>query len=200
MRGSDGTVAPDGADVRRDSPGRARVEQAALRLFADEGVGQTSLQNIADALGVSKATVYWHYRSKDEIVLAALRPALQELERLADAAERARSRRARAELLVTGVVDLLLSNRRGLTLLMGDVAARRLLEQNRSLTGVVSRILDLLAGPDRDPAARVAATVFLAGLPGPTADPGSAGLSDGELREHLVESGRRLLSVRRSAR
>ncbi|WP_051516023.1 TetR/AcrR family transcriptional regulator [Candidatus Blastococcus massiliensis] len=200
MRGSHGAAGPDGGAARRESPGRTRVEQAALRLFADEGVSETSLQKIADALGVTKAAVYWHYKSKDEIVLAALRPALQELERLADAAEAERSRRARVELLVTGIVDLLLSNRRGLTVLVGDVAVRHLLEQDPSLIGVVGRIVDLLSGPDHEPGARVAATLFLAGLPGPTTDPGSVSLGDDELREHLLESGRRLLTGRRSTR
>lgn len=200
MSGTPTTTSPDRAGERTASAGRVRVEQAALRLFAEEGVSETSLQKIADALGVTKAAVYWHYRSKDEIVLAALRPALAELERLADAAEAERSRRSRVELLVAGVVDLLISNRRGLTVLMGDLAVRHLLEQNPALIGVVRRIVDLLAGPDDDAGLRVAALVFLAGLPGPAADPSGAAIGDEELREHLVDSGRRLLLARRSPR
>lgn len=200
MSGVQGPALPEGRTDRRSTAGRARVEQAALRLFADEGVSETSLQKIADALGVTKAAVYWHYKSKDDIVLAALRPALDELERLADTAEAERSRRRRVELLVTGVVDLLISNRRGLTVLMGDVAVRHLLEQNPSLIGVVERIIDLLTGPDQDPGLRVAATLFLAGLPGPATDHRNASLDDAQLRDHLVDSARRLLLGRRSAR
>lgn len=200
MSGLPETTLPAGAADRGGSSGRTRVEHAALQLFAEGGVSETSLQMIADALGVTKAAVYWHYRSKDEIVLATLRPALDELERLARAAEAERGRRGRVELLVSGVVDLLISNRRGLTVLMGDVAVRHLIKQNPELLGVVERILDLLTGPERDPALRVAATLFLAGLTGPATDPGSACLSDADLREHLIDCGRRLLLSRRSAR
>ena len=54
---------------------RARVIDAALALFADHGVNGTSLQMIADHLGVSKASVYYQFHSKDDIVLAVIRPA-----------------------------------------------------------------------------------------------------------------------------
>jgi AcrR family transcriptional regulator len=198
MSGTTDTVPTEGTTERGAGAGRARVEQAALRLFAEDGVSETSLQRIADALGVTKAAVYWHYRSKDEIVLAALRPALDELERLADAASTERSRRGRVELIVAGVVELLISNRGGLSVLMGDVAVRHLLEQNPALMGVLERIVELLAGPE--PGRRVAATLFLAGLPGPAADPGAAALDDADLREHLIDSGRRLLLPRRPPR
>lgn len=198
MSGTAGTASPEGAVERGAGTGRARVEQAALRLFAEEGVSETSLQKIADALGVTKAAVYWHYRSKDEIVLAALRPALDELERLADAASAERSRRGRVELIVAGVVELLISNRGRLSVLMGDVAVRHLLEQNPELMGVLHRIVELLAGPEPD--RRVAAALFLGGLPGPAADPVVAALDDDELRAHLVDCGRRLLLPRRPAR
>ncbi len=198
MSAGPGTKQAEGTADRGAGGGRARVEQAALRLFAEEGVSETSLQKIADALGVTKAAVYWHYRSKDEIVLAALRPALEELERLADAAAAERSRRGRVELIVGGMVDLLISNRGGLSVLMGDVAVRHLLEQNPQLMGVLHRILELLAGPEPD--RRVAAALFLAGLPGPAADPAGAALDDAVLREHLIDCGRRLLLPRRPAR
>ena len=40
------------------SPAQARVVTAAAALFAERGVGGTSLQMIADANGVTKAAVY----------------------------------------------------------------------------------------------------------------------------------------------
>ncbi len=198
MSEGSGATSTASATDRGGTAGRARVEQAALRLFAEDGVSETSLQKIADALGVTKAAVYWHYRSKDEIVLAALRPALDELERLAERAGAERSRRGRVELLVAGVVDLLISNRCGLTVLMGDLAVRHLLAQNPTLLGVLERIVDMLAGSE--PAQRVAATLFLAGLTGPATDPVNVSLDDADLREHLIDSGRRLLLPRRLAR
>src|SRR5262249_40185299 len=52
------------------SAAQTRIIEAALDLFAEHGIGGTSLQMIADALGVTKAAVYHQYNTKDEIVLA----------------------------------------------------------------------------------------------------------------------------------
>ena len=66
---------------------QARVITAALELFAEHGVGGTSLAMIADSLGVTKAAVYHQYRTKDEIVIAAAELDLARLEEALDAAE-----------------------------------------------------------------------------------------------------------------
>ena len=69
---------------------------AALALFAENGVGGTSLQMIADAIGVTKAAVYHQFKTKEEIVVAAVEVELARLEPALDAAEaEARSARAR---------------------------------------------------------------------------------------------------------
>jgi len=49
---------------RAQSPGARRIESAARRLFANRGYAGTSMAEIAAAAGVSKATVFHHYRSK----------------------------------------------------------------------------------------------------------------------------------------
>jgi len=46
------------------SPGARRIETAARRLFANRGFAGTSMSEIAAAAGVSKATVFHHFRSK----------------------------------------------------------------------------------------------------------------------------------------
>ena len=56
--------------------GRARVLNAALELFAEHGVSGTSLQMIADHLGVTKAAVYHQFNTKEEIVRAVARAEL----------------------------------------------------------------------------------------------------------------------------
>jgi AcrR family transcriptional regulator len=42
----------------RYTPARTQVIEAALALFAEHGIDGTSLQMIADAMGVTKAAVY----------------------------------------------------------------------------------------------------------------------------------------------
>jgi len=47
---------------------RARIEEAAIRLFAERGVEGTSVRDIAAAVGVTEAALYRHLTSKDEFV------------------------------------------------------------------------------------------------------------------------------------
>jgi AcrR family transcriptional regulator len=47
-----------------------RIETAALRLFAQKGVGETSVRDIAGAAGVSDGALYRHFPSKAALVRA----------------------------------------------------------------------------------------------------------------------------------
>ncbi|MEV6212410.1 helix-turn-helix domain-containing protein [Kitasatospora sp. NPDC051914] len=47
---------------------RARIIEVALELFASQGYEKTSLREIADRLGVTKAALYYHFKTKDDIV------------------------------------------------------------------------------------------------------------------------------------
>jgi AcrR family transcriptional regulator len=49
---------------------RERILDIALDLFTTQGYDKTSLRQIADRLGFSKAAIYYHFASKDEILLA----------------------------------------------------------------------------------------------------------------------------------
>lgn len=49
-----------------------KVLEAALNLFAERGIDLTSMDAIAEASGVSKATIYKHWRDKDTLCLEAL--------------------------------------------------------------------------------------------------------------------------------
>ena len=60
------------ARPRTPAPGARRIESAARRLFAARGYTGTSMAEIAAAAGVSKATVFHHYRSKRELYEALL--------------------------------------------------------------------------------------------------------------------------------
>ncbi|KJK58349.1 TetR/AcrR family transcriptional regulator [Saccharothrix sp. ST-888] len=47
---------------------RARILDVALELFSEQGYEKTSLREIADRLGVTKAALYYHFKTKDDIV------------------------------------------------------------------------------------------------------------------------------------
>jgi AcrR family transcriptional regulator len=47
---------------------RTRIQQIAIELFTENGYEATSLREIAERLGVTKAALYYHFRTKDEII------------------------------------------------------------------------------------------------------------------------------------
>jgi AcrR family transcriptional regulator len=56
------------AHAGRRGDTRARIQQVALELFAEQGYERTSLREIAERLGVTKAALYYHFKSKEDIV------------------------------------------------------------------------------------------------------------------------------------
>ncbi|GAA1847883.1 TetR/AcrR family transcriptional regulator [Actinomadura bangladeshensis] len=176
---------------------RSRLLAAALELFVRHGVGGTSLQMIADELGVTKAAVYHQFQSKADIVGAVIAPAIAELEAVADAAEAQRRRTDRLRVALDGVVDLVVRHRRLLAMIMTDPQVGRLVRARPPLRELEERIDAVLTGPDPDAetlvqCAMVSGALMLAGL-----DPRLAELDDETLRRHLSTTVHRMLHLRR---
>ena len=84
------------ADDARRTDTRERILEVAGRLFADQGFAGTSIRDIADELGVTKAALYYHFTSKDAIFaelveqpLARIRDVMAETNDLSTPAARA---------------------------------------------------------------------------------------------------------------
>ncbi|MBB5101152.1 TetR/AcrR family transcriptional regulator [Streptomyces spectabilis] len=60
------------ASQRRGRGGRERVLAAAARLFAAQGINATGMEQIAEEAPVSKRTLYAHFRTKNDLVIAHL--------------------------------------------------------------------------------------------------------------------------------
>jgi len=58
--------------VRSSDPTRARILAAASRLFYAEGIRAVSVDAVAETAGLTKKTLYYHFRSKDDLVAAYL--------------------------------------------------------------------------------------------------------------------------------
>ncbi|MFP5370006.1 MAG: TetR family transcriptional regulator [Actinomycetes bacterium] len=54
------------------SPTRRGLLAGAARAFAESGLRRTTMQSVAGAAGVAKATLYNHFRTKDEVARALL--------------------------------------------------------------------------------------------------------------------------------
>jgi len=52
---------------------RARIIDAALRLFADKGFSGTRTKEIAEAAGISETLIFQHFKTKEDLYRAALR-------------------------------------------------------------------------------------------------------------------------------
>ena len=53
---------------------RTEILDVASELFTEKGYDATSLREIAERLGITKAALYYHFRSKDDILRALLEP------------------------------------------------------------------------------------------------------------------------------
>ena len=54
------------------NPTRERIITAASRLFYSEGIRAVSVDAVAETAGLTKRTLYYHFRSKDDLVAAYL--------------------------------------------------------------------------------------------------------------------------------
>ena len=131
------------------SAGAQRVLDAALELFAEHGFEGTSLQQIADRLGVTKAAVYYHFRTKDDLLRALVEPAFDELDALLAQAEALPRDTARQKHALEVFGDYLLRHRGAAEWMQNDAAALTrpvVLERKSGLEQRLHRLLT--TGPD----------------------------------------------------
>jgi AcrR family transcriptional regulator len=175
---------------------QARIIEAALVLFAEHGISGTSLQMIADAIGVTKAAVYHQYNTKDEIVLAVAEVVLTRLEAAVTAAEAERSRSRAREALIAAMIELAVERRRMASVLQRDPVMLRFLEEHEPFRRVMERVNRLLMGGAADPRARVLAATIAATVAGAVIHPLVLDLDDESLRSQLLKQVRKLLPLR----
>jgi AcrR family transcriptional regulator len=178
------------------TPAQARVIEAALALFAEHGIGGTSLQMIADAIGVTKAAVYHHYNTRDEIILAVAEVVLEGLEAAVEAAESERSRARARDLLIARMVDLAVETRGMAGVIQRDPVMLRFLEEHEPFRHVMERVNRVLMGGTSDARARVRAALVAAAVAGAVIHPLVLELDDETLRGQLVRQLRSLLPSR----
>jgi AcrR family transcriptional regulator len=66
---------------------RAHIQRVALELFIEEGYDKTSLREIAEKLGVTKAALYYHFPTKDDIVSSLIEHRVAAVDALMEWAE-----------------------------------------------------------------------------------------------------------------
>lgn len=63
---------------------REQILDTARRLFIQQGYHGLAMREISEALGVSKAALYYHFKDKEELFLAVLNIHLDEIESIID--------------------------------------------------------------------------------------------------------------------
>jgi AcrR family transcriptional regulator len=176
---------------------RARLLDTALELFCHRSFAGTSLQMIADQLGITKAAVYHHFKTRDEILAAVIRPAVEDVAAVIAEASAQRTPTARAERMLSGWVDMTIRHRSLIALLQVDPAVKPLLKDQENASILLEQPCDLLAGHLTGAAGGISAQVALFGIAAATSKPELREFDDGELREILLDVGRRILGLRR---
>jgi len=174
---------------------RQQILETAQRLFAELGYDATSLQMIADEMGLTKAAVYYHFRAKNELLHAAMLPGIQRLKLLIDEAAAIRGRRGRIEHLANGFADFLVQHRHNAVMADSDPAAKR--DKLNDSVKLRQCALTLLFGDNPTGTERLAlGAVYRL----PDCLPELVDLTDAELREALHSTFLRLLRVPSGAR
>lgn len=79
---------------------RARIQDVALDLFIEEGYDKTSLREIAERLGVTKAALYYHFPTKEDIVSSMVEDRMAQLKEIIDwAREQPRTEEMRRDVI-----------------------------------------------------------------------------------------------------
>lgn len=142
---------------------RARIQAVAIELFTEQGYEKTSLREIAERLGVTKAALYYHFKSKDDIVDSFVSDRLDRLDALIKLAEEQPADAARRRELISRYADEFFGS--------SGHSVMRFFDQNQTVLKSLpagqmmrDRLLHLataLAGPGDSPTAQLRATLAL---------------------------------------
>jgi AcrR family transcriptional regulator len=111
---------------------RRRILDVALELFVEQGYDRTSLREIAERLGFSKAALYYHYKAKDDILQSLADELIADLEGVIDRAGEEPPGPERGRHVLTEMVDLMLRHRRLAQLILTQSAAIQRLKESRA--------------------------------------------------------------------
>jgi AcrR family transcriptional regulator len=183
-------------ELPRLTPAQTRIVDAAQRLFEERGVNGTSLQMIADELGITKAAVYHKFRTKDEIVLATVARELQPLQELLDQADALDDPVASFDAVVDGLITHALSRRNRKLLLRDDPVVVKLLAEHAQFRLLMERMYEALTRAGIE--SRVQAVMFTSSIGAAAIHPLVAQLDDDALAAELHRFARHLMAQPRA--
>jgi AcrR family transcriptional regulator len=138
------------------------IARLALELFTTKGYAGTSVRDIAEAMGLTKAGVSYHFPAKEDLLHYVVDPVLHAVDEVVDGA--AHSPPASPRDVLAAYLAVILEHRMEVGLIVNDpavvhhpVLGPRIDEQHR-------RLRALLVGPDAGTAQKVRASAALGAL------------------------------------
>jgi AcrR family transcriptional regulator len=151
----------------RASETRQRILDIAREQFARQGFTGTSIADIAGELGTTTAALYYHFRSKADILNALLVEPMAAYTRITETLE---SGSPSAEGLLGAFIDLTVDSRELAAIIDRDPAVLAMIDEQLSRTSeeLTQQVMTALAGPGADRASLIRANAAFSVIKGAT--------------------------------
>jgi AcrR family transcriptional regulator len=179
-----------------EAPMDRRIAHLALARFRVGGFVGTSIADLAGALGVSKAAIYYHYRSKDALLHYLVDPLLDAI----DACIQDHNQPTRtARQLLGAYLAVLLTHREVVPLIATDVTILNHPSIGPRLRAQNQQLRTLLTAPDASVAARLRAEAALGAIWRPLIAQPPLDLTDPTHQHLLIDAAVATLQPRRAS-
>ncbi|HEY8114406.1 MAG TPA: TetR/AcrR family transcriptional regulator [Actinomycetes bacterium] len=126
-----------------------RIRSVAAELFAEKGYGETSLREIAERLGITKAALYYHYPSKEQLLQAIVQPFFDDIRVLVAHAEQELPSGPALRSFFEAYLDMLLGHRTVCALFLRDASSIvAIVPLYKEAIHLTRRLNSSIAGPD----------------------------------------------------
>jgi len=148
--------------VPKPSDTKQRILDVARDLFTSQGVQRTSLQDIADRLGITKPALYYHFPSREDLVRSIVQPLLDDGEKfLLDQEARGD---APVRELIEGFFDFNYRHRADVVMLLAEMPTLADLGLIDRVLSWRARLTQLICGPEPTLEQSARAVLALGGL------------------------------------
>lgn len=180
---------------------KTEIHRAAVHLFSTQGYDKTSLREIAEQVGITKASLYYHYSSKQELLRAIVGTFLDDVFAVLRQVEGLPWSPEKEHELLAAYVDVIVAHRSTGPTLMRDIAAvlAAFGDDLDDLIAQSRRFQAWLAGPDPTPADRLRAAAAVETVGAAMSAELEPGVSDAEVRAILLDAASAVLTRRGTA-
>ncbi|WP_378735914.1 TetR/AcrR family transcriptional regulator [Nocardia brasiliensis] len=156
--------APDTVAAGRGT--KLAIRDAAVKLFGAKGFEQTSLREVADAVGITKASLYYHYASKIDLLHAIIDPIIDHLRSVVDDLDQVPHDADGIREVLRAYLRGMVHHRDAGALVLRDTVAivNAMADRHPDLVDDDQTLREWLAGPDATDEAKLRASAALAML------------------------------------